>query len=317
MENVQIIAYRFNYPDDMEHSGVKGQQWGVRRYQNPDGSLTPLGRIRYRTNGEFKKSVDRQRNLAKAREARAAKKQQEAEEAKAKEEKEVERQRIIKTGTAEEALKIRGELSSQEMSYISTRLQWEQNMQKTIAEGETEVGKFFKKMDKGVKYAESGAKLWNTAANVVNAFNGEKIMPKIDTNITSGNKDAIKQRKKDKKAELDGKKPMPTADDILKDISKYSNEELKRVTDRKNAEDNFKKAFTEQPKYKAPSAEDILKDPDKYSDDDVSKAATRKKNLKNLDDNPGNKNSNANTADLDDIIAARVNEILEERLRDS
>ena len=28
------------------HWGIKGQKWGVRRYQNPDGSLTPAGRKR-------------------------------------------------------------------------------------------------------------------------------------------------------------------------------------------------------------------------------------------------------------------------------
>lgn len=28
------------------HSGVKGMRWGVRRYQNADGSLTPAGKIR-------------------------------------------------------------------------------------------------------------------------------------------------------------------------------------------------------------------------------------------------------------------------------
>lgn len=32
------------------HSGVKGQRWGFRRYQNKDGSLTPAGRERYRKN---------------------------------------------------------------------------------------------------------------------------------------------------------------------------------------------------------------------------------------------------------------------------
>ena len=29
------------------HAGIKGMKWGVRRYQNPDGSLTPAGRKRY------------------------------------------------------------------------------------------------------------------------------------------------------------------------------------------------------------------------------------------------------------------------------
>ena len=35
------------YEPYMEHSGIKGMRWGVRRYQNPDGSLTPAGRDRY------------------------------------------------------------------------------------------------------------------------------------------------------------------------------------------------------------------------------------------------------------------------------
>ena len=34
------------------HYGIKGQKWGVRRYQNPDGSLTALGREHYGIIGE-------------------------------------------------------------------------------------------------------------------------------------------------------------------------------------------------------------------------------------------------------------------------
>ena len=33
--------------DYLEHHGIKGQKWGVRRYQNPDGSLTEEGQKRY------------------------------------------------------------------------------------------------------------------------------------------------------------------------------------------------------------------------------------------------------------------------------
>ena len=34
-------------PNYIAHHGIKGQKWGVRRFQNPDGSLTPEGEKRY------------------------------------------------------------------------------------------------------------------------------------------------------------------------------------------------------------------------------------------------------------------------------
>lgn len=51
------------------HSGIKGQKWGVRRYQNEDGSLTELGKERYKV-----KSLKKERSeLKKERRAEKAK----------------------------------------------------------------------------------------------------------------------------------------------------------------------------------------------------------------------------------------------------
>ena len=34
----------FMSDNELLHHGIKGMKWGIRRYQNPDGSLTPAGR---------------------------------------------------------------------------------------------------------------------------------------------------------------------------------------------------------------------------------------------------------------------------------
>lgn len=41
---------------NLVHAGVKGMRWGVRRYQNADGSLTEAGKKRY-AKQEYKKQV--------------------------------------------------------------------------------------------------------------------------------------------------------------------------------------------------------------------------------------------------------------------
>ena len=40
------------YTNELYHYGKKGMRWGVRRYQNKDGSLTPAGKKRYGDDGD-------------------------------------------------------------------------------------------------------------------------------------------------------------------------------------------------------------------------------------------------------------------------
>lgn len=49
------MEYKPSFMDDLNsdyisHHGIKGQKWGVRRFQNQNGSLTPAGIIRYHRN---------------------------------------------------------------------------------------------------------------------------------------------------------------------------------------------------------------------------------------------------------------------------
>lgn len=61
------------YQAELYHHGIKGQRWGVRRYQNPDGSYTSEGKARRSSeNGSVKKASDPETRKARAKKIVAA-----------------------------------------------------------------------------------------------------------------------------------------------------------------------------------------------------------------------------------------------------
>ena len=104
------------------HHGIKNQKWGIRRFQNPDGSLTAAGRIRYGVTGAAKAAfkVGKKLGSATASAARAGvKKAKENAYAKKKEK---------ASQTREGVLKNKKMFTADELKALETRFKIEDEM---------------------------------------------------------------------------------------------------------------------------------------------------------------------------------------------
>lgn len=112
----------------LQHWGIKGMKWGMRRYQNKDGSLTPEGRKRYSdSDGSDGFSESKMtRKLRKGRKTISAEDEVETVEQK--------REKLLKSSDAVELYKNRDLLTTAEINERLNRIDTERRLAKVMEE---------------------------------------------------------------------------------------------------------------------------------------------------------------------------------------
>ena len=161
--------------DEIKHHGIKGQKWGVRRYQNADGSLTAKGKQRYGTKENFERQYpeDVKRNVKSTKKAvgvaekAATAKQQNRERAKEARKREIkaDREKQIR----EEAYK----MSDKELRDVVNRLNMEERYTQVMRDREViEVGK--SKTEKFMDFTVTALTLASTGLSIYATLKGIK-----------------------------------------------------------------------------------------------------------------------------------------------
>lgn len=156
-----MIPYAEEDLDFLEHYGVKGMKWGVRKErQTSDRRRRSSSSAASKTDSRASRSAQKKKTRAAKRAEKMARKA-EAEAAKAKEMHE----KNLKT--ARTLYKHRFEYTQDEIDSALKRFDWEQKL-RNYSKSELDAGK--KYLDAAFQYANASINIYNTAARVVNTF---------------------------------------------------------------------------------------------------------------------------------------------------
>lgn len=237
--------------DELYHHGIEGQRWGIRRFQNKDGSLKPAGKKRYdkevaklkaekkklRNEISIQKKVDKLKQLEKERDALKAqsknlKKNSKSHSSENKsEDKQVEtieqkRERLLKSTDAKELYENRALLTTNELNERINRIDTEAKLNSKIVVERQKTG-----ME---KFNDRMTKATNTIGNAVALYQ------KVDNAYSTISKSAI-GKVVAKKLGIDEPKKEFNIDEIWKKRNKLSDEDLKNAAQRVKSEADLKR----------------------------------------------------------------------------